>query len=547
MNSALHSLITDMNDSLLVPGDPLSEEAFLVFLDSTYGLTESDVSASDEEDLDFFIEAYLSSLDEGLLSKAGAKLKSFAGALKRKLSGKKERKPLPREKLPKTELGFHVKKAKFLAKQGEHKLAQKHREAAGRLASNWLDSPEGKEKQRRKVIRKMERMAPSLIRSKSGESAPRPSGRAPRKGASAIKRAISSFLKGKKTGTTPKPDATSGARPSSMPAKTVADTVSKTSLHLPRHKTVTDTLSKTSLSKPGKTVAGTVSKTSLSKTRSADRSSLEGTRKNIEAVRGAVKGKLAQQKQSSEKPASGEDAARRLKSKQASQAALQRLKARQKQAGERHKEWVAKEQARKASAKTRVQPGKPPAPVAAKREQVKASLSAKQTNTNQAGRRKPSPEEQLWARRRGVRILRHEEIDNMEWSVISTRLRAVIEELNGGVPSEQTESEETTVEAFSDEQLEGVAQVLGVDVEDLLVAEEGDLQQALGEMSYKVMAHPKYGRAGLKGKHPWTPTNRAGKALSHAAPAHSGMPGHKSAKVPKHSSAPYARSPKRVK
>jgi myosin heavy subunit len=194
---------------------------------------------------------------------------------------------------------------------------------------------------------------------------------------------------------------------------------------------------------------------------------------------------------------------------------------------------------------SRIVAGRPASHVLARRATVAKTVA--QNHKKPQKQNKPSEMEQLWARRHGVRRLRHEEIDNMEWSVIATRLRAVIEELNGGVPSEQTESEENTVEAFSDEQLEGVAQVLGVDVEDLLVAEEGDLQQALGEMSYKVMAHPKYGRAGLKGKHPWTPTNRAGKTLSHAAPAHSGMPGHKSAKVPKHSSAPYARSPKRVK
>lgn len=155
------------------------------------------------------------------------------------------------------------------------------------------------------------------------------------------------------------------------------------------------------------------------------------------------------------------------------------------------------------------------------------------------------------------------EAEVMDWSAVANRMRAIVEEIEGVSDDEDLEGqegqetvgeaeegsdEEEVVEAFSDDELVMVAEMLQVEAEDLLGADEEDLAQALGEMAYKVMAHPKYGRPGLhKSRHPWSKNEKpVGKASAHASPTRTGLPSHGSAKVPKQSSAPYARKPRKM-
>jgi hypothetical protein len=127
------------------------------------------------------------------------------------------------------------------------------------------------------------------------------------------------------------------------------------------------------------------------------------------------------------------------------------------------------------------------------------------------------------------------------WSETTNRLAALREEIEGDDhETEQVDEETEELEGLSLLHLHALAEMLGVDAEALLEADEEMLESAMMYLGYQVIASSaKYGRSGMTGKYPWDRNEgTVGVATPHAAPTKTGDPGTKSAEVPYKSSSP---------
>jgi len=132
----------------------------------------------------------------------------------------------------------------------------------------------------------------------------------------------------------------------------------------------------------------------------------------------------------------------------------------------------------------------------------------------------------------------------MNYTTVSNRLRAVVEEMDedeifGGAEvaeDEEMASDDDLLEA----QINAVAALLGVEVDELMEASEEEVLEALGALSDRLTEAKmkfaaqsvKYGRGGMKRScMPWKKNEGGvGHATPHAAPSRSGPPGTKKAK-----------------
>lgn len=122
-------------------------------------------------------------------------------------------------------------------------------------------------------------------------------------------------------------------------------------------------------------------------------------------------------------------------------------------------------------------------------------------------------------------------MDKMNWSEVSAQMAALAEEIGAEPEVEETELEEE-VQPLSEAQLSALAEMLGVDVSELVDAKEEIVEEMMEYLGYKLLSHS-YGRAGLSGKLPWEKNGEsAGKATQGQSSASTSPPGDSTAKVP---------------
>lgn len=136
---------------------------------------------------------------------------------------------------------------------------------------------------------------------------------------------------------------------------------------------------------------------------------------------------------------------------------------------------------------------------------------------------------------------------DFDWTATSNRLAALREEIEAELPETEAEpaKEQTEVkESLSATQLAALAEMLDVDPEELLQADEETIAEAMEYLGYKVL-NAQYGRSGLTGKYPWSRNEgQVGYSLQHASPTSCSPPGESTAKPPKSSSSPMAQKGK---
>lgn len=135
-------------------------------------------------------------------------------------------------------------------------------------------------------------------------------------------------------------------------------------------------------------------------------------------------------------------------------------------------------------------------------------------------------------------------MSKLDWAGAMNRLEALRAEIDGEVEQTPEVQPEQALEGLSATQIAALAEMLDIDAEDLLQLDENQIKQVMEELGERVV-NSAYGRPGLSGKYPWSRNEPSvGYSIERAAPASSGPPSDKTAKVPKDSSSPMAMKPR---
>lgn len=127
---------------------------------------------------------------------------------------------------------------------------------------------------------------------------------------------------------------------------------------------------------------------------------------------------------------------------------------------------------------------------------------------------------------------------DIKWSSVNSRMEALIEELDEDERFVEAE-EELEEDALSEEGLQVVAELAGLDLEDLYELDEEELFEMMQNIQTKVIAGMAYGRPGLSGKHPWSRNEKqVGYSVPTQPPSRTSAPSTRTAKVPKASGSP---------
>ncbi len=130
-------------------------------------------------------------------------------------------------------------------------------------------------------------------------------------------------------------------------------------------------------------------------------------------------------------------------------------------------------------------------------------------------------------------------MSDINWTSIGSRMKALVEELDEDGFDEGNEDN-----IFTEEEMEVLCQLLGVEPEALAEATEEDIVNVLQEMAYKIIATMQYGRPGLSGKYPWSRNEPSvGKPSPTQPTGTEPPPGTNTAKVPKQSPSKFMQRP----